>query len=113
MTVTAGSATAYNPVLTSGSTLKVTASTDDGAPIGNGYLSVYNAVTGDIMGSAWVGADGAATVPVFGPQQVKIGYIFNNDDAGTAGWYGGADQQDAETVAIPADGSVTITINTN
>jgi hypothetical protein len=109
--VTADVATPYNPKLTRGSTLKGTVRLASGVAIEGGYVSAYNAVTGDIMGAAFVGADGVLSMPVLGPQVVKVRYVLTDANGNDLdGWFGGADRAHATPVRIPARGSTTIRI---
>ncbi|MFC7482004.1 carboxypeptidase regulatory-like domain-containing protein [Luedemannella flava] len=64
--------TRYDVKLRKGTALTGKVLGSDGQPVDVARVTVINAVTGDEMGSGDTAPDGTYTVPVFGPQLIKI-----------------------------------------
>lgn len=100
------SATA-DATLTTGATFSGTVHLNSGTLAG-GYISAVNAVTGDVMGYAWAGPDGAFSMQVLAPQSVQVHYqLTTTDERSVNGWYLNAtDRQDATVVLVKPAGTV-------
>ncbi|MEV0455682.1 MSCRAMM family protein [Catellatospora methionotrophica] len=105
VTVTAGQTTTYDYKMTRGNLITVKIPGD----LGNGFIVVENAATGDISGAGWTEQDFAhgATFRVLGPQTVKIRWIGEDDWQ----WYGGADRASATIVSVPAGGNTVFVLS--
>jgi hypothetical protein len=103
----------HNIRLRKGSTLAGTIVGADGRPIdGSVRVTVINALSLDEMGSGNTDATGAFTVPVLGPQDIKIKIEGLVDGTPVTAYFkNAADLASAKTVTVPgSSGTKTITI---
>lgn len=103
-TVTPGAADA---ALTTGTVVRGTARRASGGAVPSGFVTAYEAATGDFAGTGWLN-NGTYEMRVFGPTLVR----FNVDDgAGINGWHREAeDFAHAAAVFIPSSGTTTIDV---
>ncbi|MEV6843961.1 carboxypeptidase-like regulatory domain-containing protein [Actinoplanes sp. NPDC051411] len=112
--VTANGTTTYDISLIKGATLKGTV-TIPSAPTANWRLNMFNAATGDQMGSfdsSAAGPGGSYSAPLIGGS-TKIAWHYYSAEFGPDGdgWYNGATSIDTATkVAIPAQGGKTLNL---
>jgi hypothetical protein len=104
--VTSGATATYNVAMKAGPILSGTALKADGTPIaGGGYIVVYDAASGDIMGFTWANGDGTFSLPVTGTQNIRVAYWFDEDTTGYNGWYGGPTSATATVFRMSVSGS--------
>jgi hypothetical protein len=112
--VRVGQTATHDTSVRRGTTLTGTVRRPDGSIPEFGWVTVVNARTLDTMGAAQLRPDGAYTVHVLGPQQVKLRYQASYLGPTVTGWYRtAADFAHATTVSIPATGTTRITIVTD
>jgi hypothetical protein len=105
--VVAGASVTNNIVMSTGAPLHGKALKGDGTPIADGGLIiVYNAKTGDVMGSNFSNPDGSFSIPMEPGQAVRIQYDFFDETTQTNydGFFGGTSEATASVVRIPASG---------
>ncbi|GIG01548.1 hypothetical protein Cci01nite_66410 [Catellatospora citrea] len=97
--VKAGSTTRYDYRVVQGTAVTVKMP----GKLGNGYVAMENAVTGDFSGGVWSedSFEHGATFRVLGPQLVRVRW----NEGPEWHWYGGVDREHAKTVLVPATAS--------
>ncbi len=80
--------------------------------LGSGFVTAFNAATGDPVATHWFEADGAFTLAVPPGEPVKLGYDFRGADGRDVyGFHAGAAVLDrAKVVAVPKSGTRTVNI---
>lgn len=108
--VRADQTTTSNVALTSGTILRGTVATADGTPLDGGFITVYNAVTGDIMAGVEL-ENGQYTAHVFAPQVIRLRYQARAGEVFYDGWYiDSADFDHATPVVVPLSGTKIVNI---
>jgi Carboxypeptidase regulatory-like domain len=108
--VRADQTTTANVALTSGTIVRGTVTTANGAPLSGGFISVYNAVTGDIMAGVQL-ENGLYAAHLLAPQGVHLLYQASVGDIFYDGWYiDSADFDHATLVVVPPTGTKTVNI---
>jgi len=105
-----GQATTYNVALGKGTTVKGTIATAAGEPLSGGFISAYNAITGDIMSASEM-VNGHYTLHLLAPQVVRLRYEGGSPDVWFDGWYvNSGDFDHATPVIVPLSGTKTVNI---
>jgi protocatechuate 3,4-dioxygenase beta subunit len=108
--VRAGQTTDYNISLRAGTRLAVTVLGPQGQPIESARITVVNALSGDLMGSADCLGAQRCVIPVLGPQLVKLVYFGFVHGEQYSGYVGGSDFQHASVFLVPGSGTRQLTV---